>query len=353
MTPRLEEWYYTGSVLRRRGRSEMSMTGNPVIPNPTARFDPLGNTRPIGGESVGVIPGISRTTVNGNLILDSTYSGTGDNPTVIENLDVTGYVSTTTASNIVVRNVKARGGPPVTSSGAAMVPPQTGNYPLFRFWGTGTNVVFEDFEADPSDPSLYTYGIHMSQFVTLRRFWVHDCTDGIVTFGPNGSRQEGGLVNRMRWYQNDPNQASSSDPNTHNDPWQAEGGGGTLGHKAFGVEYDISPGPSGRLSTGFGSGYSVLGTQNNAVSQNFELGNCWFVGNTTFSNLQWGDSGKGAWINPSVHDCRFLGTFGTGGHGYMRISDLTLAALAFDRNTGPSGEPIAKASSVVGATAQR
>lgn len=318
------------------------------------RFNPYGSTRPVGGETVGVIPGINRATHTGNLIVDSSYSGTVANPTIIENLDVTGYVSTTTGSNVILRNIKARGGtPPLT-------PPQTGNYPLFRFWGTGTNVVVEDIEADPSVQTVYTYGIHMSQFVTVKRFWIHDCVDGIVTYGNNGSLQLGGLVNNVRWFTNDPNQVGSSDPNTHNDPWQIQGGGGAAGHKAFGVEYDLSPGPNGRASTGYGSGFSNLGTQDWGVSQNFELGFCWLVGNTIYSNIQWGDSynatsrpDRAGWINPSVHDCRFLGTFGTGGHNYMRMSDLTYANLTFTNNTGPSGQLLTKAGAIAATTLQR
>lgn len=313
-----------------------------------ARFDPYGSTRPVASESVGVITGRNRNTHTGNLILDSSYSGTPQNPTYIEDLDVIdGYVSTTTASNIIIRNVKCRGAvPPLSGT-------QTGNYPLFRFWGTGTNVVVEDIEADPQYPGVYTYGIHLSQFVTLKRYYIHDCVDGIVTYGNNGSLHLGGLVTKDRWYANDPNQVGSSDPNTHNDPYQSQGGGGTVGHKFFGVEFDLSPGPNGRASTGYGSGFSVLGTQDWGVQQNFELGFCWLVGNTIYSNIQWGDSGKGAWVNPSVHDCKFLGTFGTGGHNYMRMSDLTYAAVAFDRNTGPAGQLLTKAGAIAATTLQR
>lgn len=307
----------------------------------TARFDPYGSARPVGGETVGVIPGVNRATWTGDLVLDSSRSGTVANPTVISNLDIVdGRLLRTTGHNIKLQNVKVRGSNPPLSGA------QTGNWPCIQFWGdTALDVVLEDIEIDPMYPSVYTYGIHGYGF-TLRRFWIHDCTDGIVTYGTAGSLQEGGLVNRVIWWSYDPNQTDGA----HCDPWQAEGG---TNHKAFGVEYDISPGPANRTNGNPGAGYSVLGTQNNAVSTNFELGYCWFVGNTTFSNIQWGDSGKGGWVNPSIHDSRFLGTFGSGGHSYMRISDLTRANLTFDRNTGPTGQALTKTTNVVETTTLR
>jgi hypothetical protein len=156
-------------------------------------------------ESTGVLPGVARTTVNG----DVTLSTAGQ---VYENKTVNGTISVT-AANVTIRNVK-------------LVVPRGESYGIQAFgWNTGVkNLVMEDSEID-MNLNYNSKGIAFDQY-TLRRVFIHngsDCAhaehsvvieDSLCALGPDS--------NSDAW----PDNESWCDGPEHRDGFQSDGGDG-------------------------------------------------------------------------------------------------------------------------------
>ncbi len=211
-----------------------------------ARFAP-GDT-PVPGENVGVITGVSRTTHSGNLVLTSALNGTPSNPTIIDNLDITGCLVTSgnNIQNIHVRNVRVLMGPDPN-------PGTTTDHVGVKLWGLGkSNVIIEDFEVAPTHPSAGVYGVYAWD-ATFRRFYVHDCVD-LLSINHQNAVFEGGVIERSRWFAVDPRQSDG----THNDCIQAHGGSG---HVFRDMVIDSGLGPvSGRTDGAVGGNFGLLMT---------------------------------------------------------------------------------------------
>lgn len=179
----------------------------------------LGTYMP-GPETTGVLPGIPRDTVVGNVTL-STPGLVYENKTIIGRLSITG-------PNITVRNCEVQGGPSPTSSGVVTCTNQN----CF-------NAVFEDCTIYPSTPH-YLWGGVVGHDYTLRRCNVYGATDIINIHNTYLTGQkifvyQTGVVIEQSWLHDyfwwtaaTPNVVHGTDTETHNDVIQHYGGSGSI-----------------------------------------------------------------------------------------------------------------------------
>ncbi len=185
----------------------------PVAPAPPAPPAPTpapgGGTEPVpvvptGG--VGVPVGTSLTVHNGDITI--TTPGT-----VIDSLDVRGFVIVK-AANVTIRNSIIRG------SG-----PGSYNTGLINATSAGvSNLLIEDTTLVPSHPSVWIDGVLGHDF-TARRVETYNVVDGFGVYnttGPNANVTiDSSWVHDLSYFSGDPNH---SDNRTHNDCIQIQGG---------------------------------------------------------------------------------------------------------------------------------
>lgn len=298
------------------------------------RFNP-GDT-PVAGENVGVITGVNRSTHSGDLVLTSAMNGTPSNPTIIENLDITGVLRTSgnNIQNIHIRNVRILMGPDPN-------PGTTTDHVGVKLWGTGkSNVVVEDFEVAPTHPSVGVYGVYAWD-ATLRRFYVHDCTD-LLSLNNQHAVFEGGLIERSRHWLVDPRHSNGP---AHNDAVQIHGGGG---HVLRDMVIDSGVGPDATRGDGdVGGNFGILMTNGTSVINGVTFERIAFRGNP-YSHIQTGDVGKGAMAGVVVDTCSFTDSR----NANIRMSPETMAATTFTNLTTSTGDPL-PTSEIEGAVGQR
>ena len=138
-------------------------TASPT-PTPTPTTAPAPGSRP-NADNTGVPAGTSLRVHNGNLTI--TAAGT-----VVDGLDVQGTIIVK-ADNVTIRNTRVRG---VTSN--------TYTTPLINQKNGNRNLVVQDSELIPSNPSVVHYGIIGWNF-TLDRVEIAKVVDGVHIIGSN------------------------------------------------------------------------------------------------------------------------------------------------------------------------
>jgi hypothetical protein len=174
----------------------ISSTPTPTQAPPTTSG---GSGKP-GPTNTGVPAGTQLTVYNGNLTITTpgaTYAG----------LDIYGFVRVE-APNVTIKDSIIRGGP-ATSNTAI----------IYDLSDTATNLVVEDSEIVPIDPSVNIDGIDGWNYTALR-LNIHGTVDGAKMFGPNATMEDS-WIHDLVTYENDP---SHADGVSHNDDVQVLSG---------------------------------------------------------------------------------------------------------------------------------
>jgi hypothetical protein len=161
-------------------------------PSPTA---PDASQKP-GPTNTGVPVGTQLTVYNGDLTITTpgaTYSG----------LDIYGFVRVE-APDVTIKDSIIRGGP--ATSNTALI---------YDLSDTATNLLVEDSELVPVDPSVNIDGIDGWNYTALR-VNIHGTVDGAKMFGPNAAMQDS-WIHDLVTYENDP---AHADGVSHNDDVQ-------------------------------------------------------------------------------------------------------------------------------------
>jgi hypothetical protein len=140
------------------------------------------------------------TVYNGNLTITTPGATYAD-------LDIYGFVRVE-APNVTIKDSIIRGGP-ATSNTAI----------IYDLSDTATNLLVEDSEIVPIDPSVNIDGIDGWNYTALR-LNIHGTVDGAKMFGPNATMQDS-WIHDLVTYENDP---SHADGVSHNDDVQVESG---------------------------------------------------------------------------------------------------------------------------------
>ena len=171
---------------------------------PSAAASP-GEVRPSGG-STGVPVGTVLRAYHGDLVI--TTPGT-----VIDSLDIFGFV-TIKAADVTIRNSRVRGsGPGSTNTG------------LINCTSAAVkNAVIEDVTLAPDYPSVWLDGVLGHDFTAVR-VNAYDVVDGFGVFNTTGPAANvtiaSSYVHDLSYFSSDPNH---SDNRTHNDAIQIQGG---------------------------------------------------------------------------------------------------------------------------------
>ncbi len=176
-------------------------TSEPPIP-PTSPADPV----PVKPSvlTTGVPVGTGLTVYNGDLTI--TTPGT-----VIDSLDVRGYVSVK-APNVTIKRSIIRGGAAATVNRAVLAITTAG----------ASNFLVEDVTIVPANPTPYVNGINVNQSGTIRRANVSGTVDGIMIYG-SGVKVEQSYLHDFVHYLSDPNWAGGP---SHDDAIQVQAGTG-------------------------------------------------------------------------------------------------------------------------------
>jgi hypothetical protein len=164
----------------------------PSQPSPTA---PDASQKP-GPTNTGVPAGTQLTVYNGDLTITTpgaTYAG----------LDIYGFVRVE-APNVTIKDSIIRGGP-ATSNTAI----------IYDLSDAATNLLVEDSEIVPADPSVYIDGIDGWNYTALR-LNIHGTVDGAKMFGTNATMQDS-WIHDLVTYQHDPSHGGGI---SHNDDVQ-------------------------------------------------------------------------------------------------------------------------------------
>ncbi len=168
----------------------------PATPAPTpSPTTPDASPKP-GPTNTGVPAGTELTVHNGDLTITTpgaTYSG----------LDIYGFVRVE-APDVTIKDSIIRGG--FATSNTALI---------YDLSDTATNLLVEDSELVPIDPSVNIDGIDGWNYTALR-VNIHGTVDGAKMFGPNATMQDS-WIHDLVTYWNDP---SHADGVSHNDDVQ-------------------------------------------------------------------------------------------------------------------------------------
>ena len=176
-----------------------------VTMNPPWSGDMVTSVRPSGG-STGVPVGTVLRAYHGDLVI--TTPGT-----VIDSLDIFGFV-TIKAADVTIRNSRVRGsGPGSTNTG------------LINCTSAAVkNAVIEDVTLAPDYPSVWLDGVLGHDFTAVR-VNAYDVVDGFGVFNTTGPAANvtiaSSYVHDLSYFSSDPNH---SDNRTHNDAIQIQGG---------------------------------------------------------------------------------------------------------------------------------
>ena len=155
-------------------------------------------------DNTGVPAGMALTRYDGNLTI--TTPGT-----VIDGLDIHGYV-TVKAANVTIKRSMIRGGPAPTVGRGILTMTHTG----------ASNFLIEDVTIAPTYPNPYVNGINVNQSGTVRRANISGSVDGIMIYG-SGVRVESSYLHTFAHFLNDPNWGGGP---SHDDAIQVQAGTG-------------------------------------------------------------------------------------------------------------------------------
>jgi membrane-bound lytic murein transglycosylase B len=175
-----------------------SSTPTPTPP-PASPTTSDGSTEP-GPANTGVPAGTQLTVYNGDLTITTPGATYAD-------LDIYGFVRVE-APDVTIKNSIIRGGP-ATSNTAI----------IYDLSDAATNLLVEDSEIVPADPSVFIDGIDGWNYTALR-LNIHGTVDGAKMFGPNATMEDS-WIHDLVTYQNDP---SHADGVSHNDDVQVLSG---------------------------------------------------------------------------------------------------------------------------------
>ena len=154
--------------------------------------------------TTGVPVGTGLTVYNGDLTI--TTPGT-----VIDSLDVRGYVSVK-APNVTIKRSIIRGGAAATVNRAVLAITTAG----------ASNFLVEDVTIVPANPTPYVNGINVNQSGTIRRANISGTVDGIMIYG-SGVKVEQSYLHDFVHYLSDPNWGGGP---SHDDAIQVQAGTG-------------------------------------------------------------------------------------------------------------------------------
>lgn len=292
MTPRVEEWVFTGTQLERRGRTPIDVGEFVYGTDKAATIAAAG------------LSGPTPNTVTGNLVI--TTPGT-----VVENTIVTGWVELR-ANNITLRNVKILVGSALM--GTYSPPTQAG---IFAMYDT-TGHILEHVEIAPDTPTVDTYGIIGGGY-TGRHLDIHDCVDAIQINKAQPVILEGGHLHGGRHYAVDPRQVDGS----HGDMIQLIMGSLTI----TGTVIDTGAGP------GTGSNFGVIATQNTTTPiTNLTIDKAWFTG-SSYSQVKVEQKARGV-IPTTITGSRFQQD---ATNPLIHGTAASITAATITGNTGPDG----------------
>jgi hypothetical protein len=181
-------------------RPPSSSTTTTPAPTATSTIAPA----PFGGKpgpgNTGVPAGTRLTVYTGDLTI--TQAGT-----IIDGWDIHGFV-VVEAANVTIRRSIVRGGVAKNDTGLVV-----------NYNPAATNLVVEDSELVPSNPSVWIDGIKGANF-TARRVNVHGTVDDVKVHG-NNVLVTGSWLHGTQYYASDPNQGGGP---SHNDGVQVLGG---------------------------------------------------------------------------------------------------------------------------------
>lgn len=183
----------------------MPVLAPPVTtPAPTPPGSTPGDVGPPSVSNTGVPAGMALTRYDGNLTI--TTPGT-----VIDGLDIHGYV-TVKAANVTIKRSMIRGGPAPTVGRGILTMTHTG----------ASNFLIEDVTIAPTYPNPYVNGINVNQSGTVRRANISGSVDGIMIYG-SGVRVESSYLHTFAHFLNDPNWGGGP---SHDDAIQVQAGTG-------------------------------------------------------------------------------------------------------------------------------
>lgn len=303
MSPRVEEWVFTGTQLERRGRTPIAVGEFAYGLDKAATLARAG------------LSGPTPNTHTGNLVI--TTPGT-----VIQDTVVTGWVEVR-APNVTLRNVKILVG--AALMGSYSPPTQAGIFCLFGHSG----LVFENVEIAPTNPTVDTYGIIGAGF-TAKDIWIHDVVDGIQVNTANGGPITvlGGLIEKLRWYSVDPRQSNGA----HSDGIQFILG---TGHVVRGLIIRLGNGPAARTVEGaYAGGFGIIiSPGGGGPVDDVTVDLVWFEGDG-YSHFKLGQGSWGLVTPLTITGCRFEQyTDNPVIHG----SQASINAATITGNTGPGG----------------
>ena len=168
----------------------------PTTPAPTPSPTAPGVTQRPGPTNTGVPAGTQLTVYNGDLTITTpgaTYSG----------FDIYGFVKVE-APNVTIKDSIIRGGPATST-----------NSIIYDLSDAATNLLVEDSEIVPADPSVYIDGIDGWNYTALR-LNIHGTVDGAKMFGTNATVQDS-WIHDLVTYQHDPSHGGGI---SHNDDVQ-------------------------------------------------------------------------------------------------------------------------------------
>lgn len=230
MTPRVEGWRFTGTTLKRPGRTDITAGsgGGGGTTDPNYPFGAIGSYRP-SASTTGPRTGVTLAQRTTNV----TASTAGQ---VVENLDIHGKLSIQ-AADVIVRNCIIRG----ESGGTECI--NVGN-------ANAKNALIEDCILQPEFPSRLFNGISGHDF-TMRRCEIRDTVDFVGLWNSAANTATPGVAYQinvtieqcwghdMSYFTPD---AGHADNQTHNDGIQFQGGWGAV---VRGNSFEAYYGPNG------------------------------------------------------------------------------------------------------------
>jgi hypothetical protein len=251
------------------GFAQMETPSATTSPAPSAPAAPTG--RP-GPDNTGVPDGTSLTVHEGDLTI--TQDGT-----VIDSLDIRGYLKIQ-ANNVIVRRSIIRGG----------YAPGPTAMSLVSAYGSHVNFIIEDSTLLAAHPSGYQDGLKGRNF-TARRLDISNVVDTVQTFGDNVTLTDSWL-HGTTYYTPFP---AVWDNQTHNDTLQIEGGTNIVvrGNRMEGAH-----------------NAAIMVTQNYSRTSNVQVDRNWLSGGGCTVNLS--EKGKGPILGFYLRNNFFGPSFGLG-----------------------------------------